>query len=159
MANSSLVQKDFSPEFRSFMQRNSIIHRVIDMPGTKKVAISQDLMASIMRIVLNKENYPILIHCNHGKHRTGCAVAVIRHVTGWSIDEIVEEYRGYALPKVRECDIEYIMNYQVSSLQGLFLRKQRLRHKKPSLTNKKMAKLLVITVLALAIWFATFFYW
>lgn len=129
------------------------------MPGTKKVAISEDLIASIMKIALNQENYPILIHCNHGKHRTGCAVAVIRHVTGWGIDEIVEEYRGYALPKVRECDVEYITNYQVSSLEGLFLRKQRLRHKKPTLTNEKMAKMLVITVLALTIWFATFLYW
>jgi hypothetical protein len=40
---------------------------VIDMQGTKKVEIPEVMMRSIMKIILNEENYPILIHCNHGK--------------------------------------------------------------------------------------------
>jgi tyrosine-protein phosphatase SIW14 len=127
------------------------------MPGTK-VPISEILMASVMEVVLNKENYPILVHCNHGKHRTGCAMAVVRHVTGWEVDAIVDEYRGYAEPKVRECDIQYIMNYQVSSLQGLFVKK-RIRHKRPVLSNWKMARILMVTVIVLAIWLTTLLYW
>lgn len=40
---------------------------VIDMQGTKKVEIPEVMMHYIMKIVLDKENYPLLIHCNHGK--------------------------------------------------------------------------------------------
>jgi hypothetical protein len=37
------------------------------MQGTKKVAIPDNLMSSIMKIALDKKSYPLLIHCNHGK--------------------------------------------------------------------------------------------
>ncbi|PBP19518.1 tyrosine phosphatase [Diplocarpon rosae] len=53
-------------------------------------------------------------------HRTGCVVAVVRHVARWDVESILEEYRGYAAPKARECDINYIAQYDVSSLHGLF---------------------------------------
>lgn len=95
------MKKDFPPEFEAFMKQNGIRHLVIDMQGTKKVDIPDEIMQSIMEVVLEKENHPILIHCNHGKHRTGCAVAVMRHVAGWNVDSIVEEYSGFAEPKVR----------------------------------------------------------
>jgi tyrosine-protein phosphatase SIW14 len=135
------------------MQRNSIRHRVIDLPGTK-IPITEELMASIMKIVLDKENYPILIHCNHGKHRTGCAIAVFRHVSGWSIDSIVDEYQGFAQPKVRTCDITYISNYQVSSLQRLFV-KERIYRTRPVLSHDKMVRMLMFSVIVLAIWLTT----
>jgi tyrosine-protein phosphatase SIW14 len=51
------------------MKANDICHKIIDMPGTKKVAISEAVMNSIMDVVLDKQNYPLLIHCNHGKVR------------------------------------------------------------------------------------------
>jgi Tyrosine phosphatase family len=40
---------------------------VIDMQGTKKVDIPEEIMHLIMKIALDDSNYPILIHCNHGK--------------------------------------------------------------------------------------------
>ncbi|CAL3967548.1 hypothetical protein PZA11_003819 [Diplocarpon coronariae] len=117
----SLVKNDFAPDFMNFVKKNNIVHKLIDMPGTKKVPITEGLMQEIMETVLDESNYPILIHCNHGKHRTGCVVAVVRHVARWDIESILEEYRGYAAPKARQCDIEYITEYKVSSLHGLFV--------------------------------------
>jgi len=63
----SLVKKDLTPDFKGFLKNNQIQHKVIDMPGTKKVDITQELMQSIMEVVLDEANHPILIHCNHGK--------------------------------------------------------------------------------------------
>ena len=40
---------------------------VIEMKGTKRIDISKAIMRSIMKIVLDDSNYPLLIHCNHGK--------------------------------------------------------------------------------------------
>lgn len=65
--NSSLVNKEFSPQFRDFMRTHGIRHCVIEMQGTKKVEIPESVMQSIMEVVLDDSNHPLLIHCNHGK--------------------------------------------------------------------------------------------
>jgi len=65
---SSLVKKDPFPEdLDSFMRSKGIRHCIIDMQGTKKVKIPEAIMHSIMKVVLDQSNYPLLIHCNHGK--------------------------------------------------------------------------------------------
>jgi hypothetical protein len=63
----SLVSEEFSPEFKTFMRTHNIEHRIVEMQGTKKVAITETVMNSIMALVLDKKNHPLLIHCNHGK--------------------------------------------------------------------------------------------
>ncbi|KAG4424498.1 hypothetical protein IFR04_002376 [Cadophora malorum] len=146
----SLVKKDLTPDFKGFLKNNQIQHKVIDMPGTKKVDITQELMQSIMEVVLDEANHPILIHCNHGKHRTGCAVGVIRHVARWDVEAILEEYRGYAEPKIRDCDVKYITSYEVSSLQNLFTRPRT----SSSITDRdrKILKYFVLAAIVLTIW-------
>ena len=58
------------------MRTNGIRHCIIEMQGTKKVEISEAVMNSIMEVVLDKENHPLLIHCNHGK----VLLHVVNHV-------------------------------------------------------------------------------
>lgn len=66
--DSTLVQKDDVDEpYTNFMSSNGIRHHVINMKGTKKEAIPLRTMKAILRLVLNRENHPVLIHCNHGK--------------------------------------------------------------------------------------------
>ncbi|PMD44017.1 hypothetical protein L207DRAFT_525387 [Hyaloscypha variabilis F] len=155
----SLVKKDpFPDHFSSFMQRNDIRHCVINMQGTKKVEIPEVIMRSIMTVALDDSNYPILIHCNHGKHRTGCAVAVLRHVTGWNLDSVLEEYRAYAEPKVRECDVTYIKEYQVSNLQGLFADGIH-RFVDTVLAGPRMAQMFMFTAMMMVILLATALFW
>lgn len=50
------------------------------------------------------------------QHRTGCVVGVIRKVSGWQLPGILDEYRSYAAPKVRDCDLEYLAKFQISDL-------------------------------------------
>lgn len=143
--DSTLVDKEYPPEFKPFLKGNGIQHFVIDMKGTKKVAIPEEIMHSILDIALDKSNHPLLIHCNHGKvllflpslffhlidtyqHRTGCAAAVIRHIAGWKVQDIVEEYSTYAEPKIRECDVKYITDFEVANLEGLFQRPRTYNH-------------------------------
>ncbi|KAH6674586.1 tyrosine phosphatase family-domain-containing protein [Halenospora varia] len=151
----SLVNKDFPPEFKAFMKGQGINHRVVDMAGTKKVEISETIMNSIMEIALDKENYPLLIHCNHGKHRTGCAVAVIRHAYGWAVDTIVAEYEGYAEPKLRECDVKYITEYQISTLRAITAKVEHTHEIRPVLLTPRMTRFLLMAAIALSIWLTT----
>ncbi|WQF82258.1 Putative Dual specificity protein phosphatase [Colletotrichum destructivum] len=124
----TLVQKDDVDEpYTAFMSGNGIRHHVFNMKGTKKEAIPIRTMKAILRLVLNREHHPLLIHCNHGKHRTGCVVGVVRKVTGWELNTIVDEYRAYAEPKVRDCDIKYLTDFDLSDLSNLFVHDANMR--------------------------------
>lgn len=90
------------------------------MKGTKKEAIPIGTMKAILELVLDRSNYPLLVHCNHGKHRTGCVVAAVRKLSGWQLNMVVDEYKTYAEPKARECDVDYINNFQCAPLQSLY---------------------------------------
>ncbi|KAH7133100.1 tyrosine phosphatase family-domain-containing protein [Dactylonectria estremocensis] len=114
----TLVKKDDrDQELESFLSDQGIHQVVINMKGTKKEAIPLNTMKDILSIVLNKENYPLMLHCNHGKHRTGCVVAVVRKVYGWETSNVLAEYKSYAEPKIRECDLDYISAFQISTLR------------------------------------------
>lgn len=53
-------------------------------------------------------NHPILIHCNKGKHRTGCLVGCLRKFQRWSYTSIFDEYRTFSNPKSRAMDQQFI---------------------------------------------------
>lgn len=64
---STLVDKDFPETFKPFMQANGIRHCHITMAGTKKEAIPINTMQSILEVIHDKQNHPVLIHCNQGR--------------------------------------------------------------------------------------------
>ncbi|KAG9240393.1 tyrosine phosphatase family-domain-containing protein [Calycina marina] len=149
----SLVDKEWDPEFLDFMNSNGIDHRIVEMAGTKKVDIPQEVMQKIIGEVLNQGNFPLLIHCNHGKHRTGCAVAVVRLVHGWPVEHVIDEYRGYAEPKIRDCDLKYIREYEVSSLTSALVSTIATRPVASILTSSKIRYVGAAAILL--IWLAT----
>lgn len=108
----TLVQKDFSPHFFDFVAKNGIKHHIVDMKGTKKEEIPAHTMDAILQIVLDQQQHPLLIHCKQGRHRTGCVVGAVRKVTGWEMDHILDEYKKYAEPKPRDCDIAYLTGFR-----------------------------------------------
>ena len=50
----------------------------------------------------------MLIHCNKGKHRTGCVVGCLRKTQQWSMTSIFDEYRRFAGTKGRVMDQQFI---------------------------------------------------
>lgn len=155
----SLVNHDFPPELKEFLTSNGIRHCIVEMQGTKRVEIPDIVMNSIMEIALNKDNHPLLIHCNHGRHRTGCAIAVFRHVSGWHVDQIVQEYQGFAEPKARECDVKYITEYKITKLAGFFRERGSLGRGSSILTTSRMQNLLLVSAAAIAVWITTGVLW
>lgn len=61
-------------------------------------------------------NHPLWIHCNQGRHRTGCVVACYRKIQGVPIEQILEEYIAYASPKARPGDIALIKSFDPDAL-------------------------------------------
>ncbi|ROV93050.1 hypothetical protein VPNG_09432 [Cytospora leucostoma] len=117
----TLVDKDIPETFIPFMQANGIQHQKIALQGTKKETVPVSTMAAILQVVHDKRNHPLLIHCNQGRHRTGCVVALVRKLQNWDLLRILEEYKTYAAPKIRDCDVEYVTKFQVADVQHLAL--------------------------------------
>ncbi|KAB5582415.1 tyrosine phosphatase family-domain-containing protein [Coniochaeta sp. 2T2.1] len=125
----TLVQKDFPADYKPFLSDSNIKHHVFDMEGTKKATIPIQTMSAILRLALNPRNYPLLIHCNRGRHRTGCVVAALRKLHGWHLDAVLDEYRAFAEPKIRECDVEYITAFDTMQLANLWSPESTFPHR------------------------------
>jgi tyrosine-protein phosphatase SIW14 len=82
----------------------------------------------------------------------------MRHVTGWNVDSVVEEYRAYAEPKAREQDMKYIKEYQVADLEGLFTDSIHGSHN-AALSKPKMARMAIFAAIVMLIVAATAFFW
>ena len=49
-------------------------------------------MCNALRILGNVDNYPIYIHCSHGKDRTGLICALALWVAGVGLNAICDDY-------------------------------------------------------------------
>lgn len=75
----------------------------------------EDIVRSALRAVLDRRNHPVLIHCNQGKHRTGCLVGCLRKAQRWSLVTVFEEYRRFAGAKARIVDEQFIERIDLSN--------------------------------------------
>ncbi|KAK9450157.1 tyrosine phosphatase family-domain-containing protein [Limtongia smithiae] len=108
-----LVPEPYPTENAEFLRDNKIRLFQVGMSGNKEpfVNVADDLITTALVIAMNPENQPILIHCNRGKHRTGCVVGCMRKLQDWSLTMIFDEYRRHAHPKIRPLDQQFIELY------------------------------------------------
>ncbi|KAF2018149.1 hypothetical protein BU24DRAFT_479522 [Aaosphaeria arxii CBS 175.79] len=105
----TLVPEPIPEGYRTFMTSHGIQHFHVHIPANKgKVRIAACEMTRALEIVLDRSNHPLLIHCNKGKHRTGCVVGCFRRVEGEEFGPIFDEYHTYANPKARLLDEAFI---------------------------------------------------
>lgn len=85
----------FVPRYKA-EARSRMIKRVDQMGllGLYKIILvhSGTEIANVLKIVADRRRHPILLHCSHGKDRTGLTVALILSVLGATPEEIVEDY-------------------------------------------------------------------
>ncbi|ODV93025.1 hypothetical protein PACTADRAFT_22109, partial [Pachysolen tannophilus NRRL Y-2460] len=105
-----LIPEEYPSENLNFLQEYNINFFQIGMSGNKEpfVKIKPELVERALKIVLNPEHQPILVHCNRGKHRTGCLIGCIRKLQKWSLSMIFDEYRKFSYPKERPLDQQFI---------------------------------------------------
>lgn len=144
----TLVQKDLPEGFQEFINGNGITHKIFDMAGTKKADIPLGLMRSIMEIIADRRYHPLLIHCNHGKHRTGCVVGVYRKWSGWDTASVVAEYQKFAAPKARGSDVKYLNEFKLTSLKHV------MGEKHPH-GIRQFSFLTIVAAISLVVWVLT----
>lgn len=76
------------------------------------IVMSEAVMHSIIDFIQNEENHPLLIFCNNGKVKTGCAVACLRRKMGWSISSIINEFEQFSDSEGGLCDLQFIESFQ-----------------------------------------------
>lgn len=110
----TLVVDDYPQENRQFLEDEHIQFFQYGLNSTKdpSVVIHDDIVSSALAAILDERNHPMLIHCNKGKHRTGCVVGCLRKLQGWDQIAIFDEYRLYAKEKQREADQRYIREFE-----------------------------------------------
>ncbi|KAL4809049.1 tyrosine phosphatase family-domain-containing protein [Aspergillus unguis] len=117
----TLVEEPYTQSHTDFLEDNAIKHYRIPFIANKDPTIKtpECVLNVILRLMLNTSNHPMLIHCNKGKHRTGCVTGCFRKLQGWDIREIIEEYIRYSRPKQRALDEAYIEEFDPSTLSHL----------------------------------------
>ena len=69
-------------------------------------------------------NYPILIHCRAGLHRTGCMAAIYRmEYQGWTPERAVDEMRAhgfgdFACTAANDYVYQYVLTYRRGVRKG-----------------------------------------
>ncbi|KAJ9474191.1 Inositol phosphatase SIW14 [Pseudozyma hubeiensis] len=109
----TLILEEYPETNSSFLDSNGITFFQFGIPGNKEpfVSIPTDKITAALMTILDRRNHPILIHCNKGKHRTGCLIGCLRKLQQWSLTTIFDEYRRFSWPKSRSMDQEFIELY------------------------------------------------
>ncbi|KAI5292587.1 hypothetical protein KEM52_006236 [Ascosphaera acerosa] len=117
----SLVDVPYSAEVVDLVHANgTTMHNIQIMPNKRVLECSpQHVIDRVLEIVLDPKNHPILIHCNKGRHRTGCIVGCFRRLQRWPLPIVIAEYKSFAAPKDRFLDQVFIQNYNASVLTPL----------------------------------------
>lgn len=104
--------QEVSEEYAQFLSQESICYHHIYMESCRDQGV-QEQMDKVLRLVLNIENYPILIHSNKGKHRVGVIVGIIRKLLqGWSTTGVYQEYGIFSGGLKGAVDLEFITMFE-----------------------------------------------
>ena len=69
---STLVKTPHSEDFLEYVEEDGIEHFCVIVPAHKNPSsvIPVEMLLETLKIILNRANYPLLIHCNKGKVHT-----------------------------------------------------------------------------------------
>lgn len=113
----TLVPEEIPTQYRDFMSRVGIQHFQVHINANKgAVRVQSCDINRALNILLDRSNHPVLIHCNKGKHRTGCLVATLRRLQGTDIEAVRHEYHTYADPKARFWDEVFFEQFDLNTV-------------------------------------------
>eukprot|EP00164_Ancoracysta_twista_P003885 GFYU01005210.1.p1 GENE.GFYU01005210.1~~GFYU01005210.1.p1 ORF type:complete len:197 (-),score=44.61 GFYU01005210.1:235-774(-) len=113
-----MCPESYPEHMLEFLNANGIQLFQYGIEGNKEpfVDIPEEVIRDAIVRLLDVRNHPVLIHCNKGKHRTGCVVGCLRKVQKWSFTFIFDEYRRFAGSKVRILDQQFIELANMSNI-------------------------------------------
>eukprot|EP00478_Filoreta_tenera_P002492 GABV01002584.1.p1 GENE.GABV01002584.1~~GABV01002584.1.p1 ORF type:complete len:215 (-),score=55.16 GABV01002584.1:29-598(-) len=110
-----LSQDPHPAEHVEFFEANNI--RLFHVPwvGNKneRIRTSTTDVDAALKVLLDQANWPLLVHCRKGKHRTGTLLGVFRRCVNpdWPLHEVLDEYKSFARNKVRKADLKLMTQW------------------------------------------------
>ncbi|EPS71810.1 hypothetical protein M569_02950 [Genlisea aurea] len=103
-----------------FLKDNGIrlFHFGVEASKEESVSIPEGKISAAMEVLLDARNYPLLIHCKRGKHRTGCLVGCLRKWQKWCLASVFEEYQRFASDKARISDKRFMESFDISTVKS-----------------------------------------
>ncbi|KAF2721440.1 hypothetical protein K431DRAFT_284812 [Polychaeton citri CBS 116435] len=113
-----LVDTEPSQAYTDYVDGSKLACFSVQVEANKegRSGTTAESMYEALMFILDGRNHPVMIHCNQGRHRTGCLVACLRLMQGWSLDDAIIEYNTYASPKSRPGDIAFIRSFDTAGL-------------------------------------------
>ncbi|KAK3722693.1 tyrosine-protein phosphatase siw14 [Vermiconidia calcicola] len=110
----TLVSTEPTPAYSQWLDDYGVRQLKVDIAANKdgNVKTTKDSLCEALLFAIDSSNHPLYIHCNRGKHRTGCVVACLRKIQGVPMAEIRKEYVAYADKKAREGDLKLIESFE-----------------------------------------------
>ncbi|KAK3706755.1 tyrosine-protein phosphatase siw14 [Vermiconidia calcicola] len=110
----TLVSTEPTPAYLQWLDDYGVRQLKVDIAANKdgNVNTTKDSLCEALLFAIDSSNHPLYIHCNRGKHRTGCVVACLRKIQGVPMAEIKKEYVAYADKKAREGDLKLIESFE-----------------------------------------------
>ena len=97
------------------------------LPPNNRLDVLPPAVDEFLKVMDDESNYPILLHCKAGLHRTGRLTAIYRmEYQGWTEGEALRELRanGYGYIAASEADefiIQFVQNYTPRALRPKLL--------------------------------------
>lgn len=57
--------------------------------------LTEHSIINALQTIVNQENFPLLVCCGMGRHRTGTVIGCLRRIMGWNLASVSEEYRRF----------------------------------------------------------------
>lgn len=116
-----LAPEDPNRRFIDFIDDQDIVlhHLGCNSTGNGWEALSEEVVLEALELLLDPRNYPLMVMCNLGRHRTGypsnpgTVVGCLRKLQNWNLTSILEEYRRYAGSKVRVLSEQFIELFDI----------------------------------------------
>lgn len=82
-------------------------------------SLDERTIKNALELICNKENYPLLVCCGMGRHRTGAVIGCLRRLQGWNLASVSEEYRRFSGSRGGRILVELLIeSFDVMSVQG-----------------------------------------
>lgn len=79
--------------------------------------IHMSTVQEALELVIDPENYPVLMCCGMGRHRTGAVVGCLRKLQGWSFASLADEYQRFSGLKSERSNVELtIENFDLTQI-------------------------------------------
>ena len=90
----TLTSDDTDPNEKPLTEKTGM--KYYQIPMDSKIPPTPEQLAEFLRIVNDRDNQPVYVHCAAGKHRTGVMTAAYRLIHyGWTADQAYDEMKEY----------------------------------------------------------------